>query len=187
MIRLTGGEWNGRAVKVPPGEKTRPTASKVREALFDIFQPRIAGARFIDLCCGGGTVGLEALSRGAAHVVFVESNQRTVATLRENLARLAAPAERFTVWDISAISWAHGDSPGGDLVFCDPPYRSPVLARLLPALAERGKVRPGGWLVAEAAKQTDLRDLPLPGLVLDEVRRYGDSALWIWNRMEPPR
>jgi 16S rRNA (guanine966-N2)-methyltransferase len=184
MIRLTGGEWNGRLIKVPPGDRTRPTASKVREALFDILQARIPGARFVDLCCGAGTVGLEALSRGAAHAVFVESSQRTVALLRDNLARLVVPSDRCTVWDISAVSWANGDGPGGDIVFCDPPYRSPVLARLLPLVAERGKVLPGGWLIVEVAKQADLSGFDLPGFTPARTRHYGDTSLWLWNRSE---
>ncbi len=184
MVRLTGGDWNGRSIKVPPGLRTRPTASKVRGALFDIFQGALPGCRFVDLCCGGGTVGIEALSRGAGHAVFVESNQRTVATLRENLTRLRVASDRVTVWDVSALSWASGDSPGGDIVFCDPPYRSPVTARLLPALAAHGKVNPGGWLVVEVAKSAALDAIEMPGLDFDETRRHGDTALWLWRRPE---
>jgi 16S rRNA (guanine966-N2)-methyltransferase len=182
MIRITGGEWRGRQIRVPAGIRTRPTSSKVRGALFDMLQGEIPGARFVDLHCGAGTMGIEALSRGAAQAVFVESDRRALALLRRNLEDLGVDPERSEVILHSALRWAESADAGGDVIFCDPPYRSCELGELLPQLAAHGKVSVGGWLAAEVAKSTDLADLKLPGLRQDRVRRHGDTALWLWRR-----
>lgn len=181
MIRITGGELNGRTIRAPEGDKTRPTGSKVRSAIFDMLQADVPDAAFVDLCCGAGTVGIEALSRGAAHVTFVEQHRRTVGLLRANLESLGIAPERFTVAATAAQAWAESDEEAGDIVFCDPPYRSEVLTRLLPTLAARGKISPGGWLVVETAKDADLRAIDLDGLTLERERRHGDTTLWLWR------
>jgi 16S rRNA (guanine966-N2)-methyltransferase len=186
MIRLTGGDWRGRSIAVPRGDTIRPTGSKVRGALFDMLAPSVPDGRFVDLCCGAGTMGLEALSRGAAHAVFVDSGRRALAALRDNLLRLQIERDRVTLCVTDALRWARGPEPGGDIVFCDPPYRSTVLRRLLPALAEAGKVLPGGWLVAETSKTADLEELGLMGLSLERMRQHGDTRLWLWHRDPRP-
>ncbi len=182
MVRLTGGRWRGRAIHVLPGLTTRPTGSKVRGAVFDMLQREVVGARFVDLCSGAGTMGIEALSRGAGHAVFVEKNRRAIALLRRNLERLDLPESAATLCPFSAGRWAESPGPGGDILFCDPPYRSRLLGQLLPRLAERGRVNPGGHLVAEASRAVDLSSLQLPGLSLVRVRRHGDTVLWLWRR-----
>lgn len=186
MIRLTGGDWRGRSIAAPRGDTTRPTGSKVRGAVFDMLASAVPGCRFVDLCCGAGTMGLEALSRGAAHAVFVDSGRRALAALRDNLLRLQIDRDRVTLCATDALRWARGPEEGGDIVFCDPPYRSPLLRGLLPALAEAGKVRPGGWLVAETSKTTDLGELGLTGLRLERMRQHGDTRLWLWRHDPPP-
>lgn len=184
MIRLTGGSLRGRLIKAPPGGATRPTGAKVREALFNILQGEVDAARFADICCGAGTVGLEALSRGAAHVTFVESSRRALALLEANLALLHIAPERVTVCPGPAERWATARAGEHDVVYCDPPYDTALLPSLLPALAQRGRVR--RWLVAETRKTTGLSALTLPGLAPQPVRRYGDTALWLWRRADDP-
>jgi 16S rRNA (guanine966-N2)-methyltransferase len=186
VIRLTGGDWRGRSIAAPRGDVTRPTGSKVRGALFDMLAPAVPGCRFVDLCCGAGTMGLEALSRGAMHAVFVDSGHRALAALRDNLLRLQIERDRVTLCATDALRWARGPEAGGDIVFCDPPYRSDVLQALLPALAEAGKVQSGGWLVAETSKTTDLEELSLAGLSPERMRQHGDTRLWLWHRDSPP-
>jgi 16S rRNA (guanine966-N2)-methyltransferase len=186
MIRITGGDWRGRSIAAPRGDATRPTGSKVRGAVFDMLATSVPGCRFVDLCCGAGTMGLEALSRGAEHAVFIDSGRRALAALRDNLLRLQIARDRVTLCATDALRWAQGPEAGGDIVFCDPPYRSAVLHGLLPALAEAGKVLPGGWLVAETPKTSDLESLDLAGLTLDRMRQHGDTRLWLWRRDTPP-
>jgi 16S rRNA (guanine966-N2)-methyltransferase len=182
MIRLTGGEWRGRLIKVPPGLRTRPTGAKVREALFNMLQAEIDGARFADVCCGGGTVGLEALSRGAEQMVFVESHRPSIELLRRNLATLQASADTHLICAQRAESWALQTTEPFDILFCDPPYRSRLLEGFLPTVSERRLITPGGLLVAEVDAGRDLAELALPGFSEPRHRRHGDTALWLWRR-----
>lgn len=122
-MRVIAGEFRSRVLKTPPGLATRPTPDRLRESLFSILAPAIEGARFIDLYAGSGSVGIEALSRGAAHCVFVERDRAAAAVLRANLAALKVEsrAEVFVgkARDVIRIRT-------GDIVFLDPPYEAAV-------------------------------------------------------------
>jgi 16S rRNA (guanine966-N2)-methyltransferase len=175
VLRVVAGRHRGRRLKAPPGRRTRPTSDRVREALFSILGPaRVEGARVLDLFAGSGALGLEALSRGAASVTFVESDRRAAAAIRNNLAALEEEAE-IAVRD--ALAWLR--SPPADasfgLVLLDPPYDSAVrladpLSELLPdVLAEDATI------VSESDKRTPLiLDLPLA-----DERVYGDTRIAI--------
>ncbi|HEX8803129.1 MAG TPA: 16S rRNA (guanine(966)-N(2))-methyltransferase RsmD, partial [Acidimicrobiales bacterium] len=166
LMRVVGGTARGRRLVAPPGDRTRPTADRVREAVFNALWSRgvLAGARVLDLFAGSGALGVEALSRGAAHVTFVDTDAAARDAIRRNLATcgledratvVAAPVERF----LAGLAAA---DPGGrvDLAFCDPPYAFtgwPDLLAVLPAdlvVAESGEPvdPPAGWsLVREAS------------------------------------
>ena len=103
-MRIAGGEWCGRTLKAPPGDAVRPTQDRVRGALFSMIQAEIAGASFLDLFAGAGSVGLEALSRGAARATFVESNPRHAACLAANVSALGAEA-RAEIVRADAFAW----------------------------------------------------------------------------------
>src|SRR5207248_7765316 len=96
-MRIIAGRYRGRKLKSPPSLQTRPTSDRLRETLFNILAPQIDGARFLDLCAGSGAVGIEALSRGAAHVTFVDRSRKMCALIRANLAVLAIPENRFAL------------------------------------------------------------------------------------------
>jgi len=108
MLRIVAGEWRGRRIQAPRGRATRPTAEKVRGAIFNVLAARIEleGATVWDLFAGSGAMGIEALSRGARHATFVESDPRAAAGIAGNLTRLGAPRERWTVADLPFQSWA---------------------------------------------------------------------------------
>jgi 16S rRNA (guanine966-N2)-methyltransferase len=170
-VRVIAGEFKGRRLHTARGTRTRPTADRVREALFSMLGD-VAGARVLDLYAGSGALGIEALSRGAASAVFVERDQRALAPLRRNLDAVGADAEvrRQDVLRFLA-------SPEGtfDLVFCDPPYDdAPRVAALLseglPAMLE-----PNARIVTESDKRNPLV-LSLP-LVVE--RAYGDTRIAI--------
>jgi len=169
-MRVVGGALRGRRLEAPAGRRTRPTADRVREALFSILGP-LEGLSALDLFAGSGALGIEALSRGAAAALFVDDDRRAVAAVRANLTRLGLDA-RVIRRDALAFLSAPVGAPFG-LVFLDPPYSSPPhmaerLAQRLPAV-----VTPDARIVSESDKRAPLA-LSLP--IVDE-RIYGDTRL----------
>src|SRR5262245_43519940 len=151
-MRVIGGQDRGRRLRAPRGLATRPTADRVRVTLFDVLGPAIAGARVLDLFAGTGAVGIEALSRGAARVVFVEKDQAALRALRANLAALGASraAARVMAGDVLRVlaDLAPHEEPF-DLVFIDPPYTTSLAGRALAALAAACVCRPGSEVVVQ--------------------------------------
>jgi 16S rRNA (guanine966-N2)-methyltransferase len=173
-LRIVAGRLGGRRIAAPPGRDTRPTSDRVREALFSTLGP-LDGLAVLDLFAGSGALGLEALSRGAARVVFVDRAPRAIGTVRENVAALGVEGEaRIVRSDARAFlqkAWTAGDKY--DLAFLDAPYRDAVgLARELslePVLA------PGARVVVESDRRAPAAlDLPL-----SHERRYGDTLIRI--------
>ena len=183
-MRITGGEFGGRGLSVPRTGALRPTQDRVREALFNILAPEMSGADFLDLFAGTGSVGLEALSRGAGRATFVESDRRHLSVLRENVASLAAGG-RAEVVASDAYRWlASYSGPGFSVAFADPPYalgEERGYASVLETLAGRGVVRQGGLFVAEMTSAQ--RSEETPGWELLRDRTYGRTRLCIWRRI----
>ena len=180
-MRITGGQFGGRNLKVPKTDAIRPTQDRVREALFNILAPEIAGADFLDLFAGCGAVGIEAMSRGAAAVTFVEKERRHVAVLKENLAALSH-APQVVVADCYRFIATYA-GPGFSIAFADPPYalgEEKGYAQVLATLAERGVVRPNGLFVAEMTAVQRAEETP--GWELLRDRTYGKTRLCIWRR-----
>ena len=178
-MRVIGGVDRGRTLAAPRGRGTRPTADRVREALFDILGPRIIGTRVLDLFAGTGAVGIEALSRGAAYAVFVESDREALRALRRNLATLGLPGTRAQIvaGDArDALAAIACSEPAFDLVFLDPPYAGSLVPPVLAALAASPLVRPGADVVVQHRVKTPVPTVP--GLSpAREPRRYGETAL----------
>lgn len=142
--RIIAGEWRGRTLEVPPGDATRPTAARAREALFSMLASRLGGfegLRVLDLFAGSGALGLEALSRGAVHARFVEAYPAPRRALQRNIATLGAEA-RCEVLALRVETLASAPAPH-DLVFVDPPYHMGLAAAAIGRLA-------GGWLASGA-------------------------------------
>jgi 16S rRNA (guanine966-N2)-methyltransferase len=178
-MRVIGGADRGRRLAAPRGLRTRPTAERVREALFDILGPTVAGTRCLDLFAGTGAVGIEALSRGAARAVFVEKDRQALRALRTNLATLGASRERARLVAGDALTvlplLSRSEGPF-DLVFLDPPYDGALGPRALVALAETALLRPGARVVVQHFTKASV--LPVSGLVTDrEARRFGETTL----------
>jgi 16S rRNA (guanine966-N2)-methyltransferase len=170
-MRVVAGELRGRRLVAPPGSATRPTADRVREALFSILGD-VSDLRVLDLYAGSGALGIEALSRGAAEAVFVDSSQAAVAAIRRNLADLGLAAVVQRRDALAYLAAAAGGKPY-DLVFADPPYDS--ARRVGSQLAERlpSVIATGAVIVTESDKRSPL-ELPFP--VLRE-RDYGDTRI----------
>jgi len=176
-MRVIAGTYGGRTLKAPPGDSTRPTSDRVREALFSILGARLPGARVLDLFAGSGALGLEALSRGAAGVTFVDEAQPAVRAIEANLQALSAEAQVRRQDALRFLSHASQRAAQYDLVFLDPPYRqaerlAPLLSEALPAV-----LAPGAVAVAESDRRAPLAlDLPL-----HDERRYGDTLIRIYG------
>src|SRR6059058_633888 len=121
-MRIVAGTWGGRTIQAPPGRATRPTTDRVREAWMSTVAPELPGARVLDLFAGSGALGLEALSRGAAHCTFIEQDAKALAALRANIDALKA-ADRTDVFRTDALKFAAALAPAAfDVAFADPPY-----------------------------------------------------------------
>lgn len=173
-MRVIAGRYRGTRLRSPRGEATRPTSDRVREALFSILVS-VEGARVLDLFAGSGALGIEALSRGAATAVFVDSSAAAIAAVNRNLEALGLEAEVARRPAIAFLEGAAIREAQYDLVFVDPPYRlaSTVGAKLSIALPP--VLAPGARVVAESDRRAPLElDLPLA-----DERRYGDTLIRI--------
>jgi 16S rRNA (guanine966-N2)-methyltransferase len=183
-MRIIAGEWRGRQIAAPKGDAVRPTLDRVREAWMSIVHTSLPDARVMDLFAGSGALGLEALSRGAAHVDFVENDPRTFRVLQENVARMGA-GERSTLHRQDAIAFLSkvsgakgegdargaGEGPPYGVAFADPPYRKGLAVLLA-----------GIWLKQPFAtifgvEHESMETLPAGG----DTRRYGDTSITIYR------
>lgn len=189
-MRITGGRLRGRRLASIGGAPIRPTSDKVREALFSMVGQDLTGWGVLDLFAGTGSLGIEAISRGACSAVFVENAPDALKVLRRNLS-LCAIREAGTVAvlqrDIRAgIPWSHPGMKGlFDLVFLDPPYREPVRIGVLEDLDASTHLRGGAWIVAESSKREVLPDA-IGRLQMTDTRTYGDTriSLYIFGDIE---
>ena len=183
MMRIIAGSARGRRLAAPKGTATRPTSDRAREGLFatvTAIRGPLPGARVLDLYAGSGAIGLEALSRGAVRVLFVESDGRAARVIRANLAAVALPGGELICCQVQRfLDRGPGAEAAFDLVVADPPYAAPAaeVTGMLTALAS------GGWLAPEAlvAVERATRAGPLPwpaGYRADRSRRYGEATFW---------
>jgi 16S rRNA (guanine966-N2)-methyltransferase len=181
-VRIVGGTLGGRVLRAPAGTRTRPTSEKVREAIFAIVGD-VAGAHVLDLFAGSGALGLEALSRGAARAVLVDSGKPALAAIRANVAALGvADRAEVVAGDAIVIAARHAPAAPWRLVFADPPYAADLGERVLAAL-------PAAHLAADAVIviEHDRRGVPpdaVGSLLRTDQRRYGDTMISFY-RVQP--
>ncbi len=182
-MRIIAGKFKGRRLRAAEGLQVRPTSDRLRETLFNILAPKIEDAAFLDLCAGSGAIGIEALSRGAAHVTFVESSRRALAQLIENLAhcRIDEAVEVVQRDVVSAVKQLVAQSRRFDLIFFDPPYASNLYWPVMELLGTGDILAPGGALIVEHRGKN-----PVPEEI-GHLRRYrevrqGESSLSFFFR-----
>lgn len=174
-MRIIAGEWRGRKLAAPKGDSTRPTADRARETLFAMLTSRLGdfeGLQVADLFAGSGALGLEALSRGAAHCLFVEQDRAAVDVIRANVATLGAQA-RSRVETASVMQLRAAQAPL-DLILADPPYQSGAGEVALDRLLRLGWIGPETWIAVETGFK---EDVAVKGLMLDAERRVGKGKL----------
>jgi 16S rRNA (guanine966-N2)-methyltransferase len=182
VARVIAGEAGGRRLAVPDGRDTRPTSDRAREGLFatisSIAGP-LAGARVLDLYAGSGAVGLEALSRGAEHVLLVEHGARAVRVIRQNIEAIGLPGAVLAADRVERVLARGPGRDRYDVVFADPPYAVPgaEVTRMLTALTEQGWLAPGALVIVERATRSGPLSWPA-GFVPDRARRYGEATFW---------
>lgn len=179
-MRVVAGAWRGRSLVAPTGTETRPTADRVRQALFDMLmhapwagRSAVEDALVLDVFAGTGALGLEALSRGAARAAFVERSRLALAALRANIEACRA-GDRCEILPIDALAVPAGNH--ADIVFLDPPYGQNLVDRALARLRSVGRVGPGSLIVAETGR--DEAALDVAALA---VRMHGAARVTIWR------
>lgn len=170
QLRIIGGRWRGTRLNFPAVEAIRPTPDRVRETLFNWLAPVLGGARCLDLFAGSGALGLEALSRGAREVVFVDRDARIGAYLRDTLARLKSDEGKVLIGD--AHRCLDGLAGTFDVVFLDPPFGAGLLPPLLLELAAAGRLSPGAFVYIESEAEAGEPALPA-GWVLHRTGQAG--------------
>ena len=178
-MRIIAGAWRGRPLEAPPGQGTRPTADRVRETLFSMLASRLGsfeGLRVADLFAGSGTLGLEAVSRGAAFAAFVEADSAATAVIRRNVERLGA-GERARILGGSAL--ALPASEPFDLILADPPYAEGSGSAVVEAVERAGWLARGGWMSVETSRDDEVAPA---GFELDTSRIVGRARLTLLRR-----
>jgi 16S rRNA (guanine966-N2)-methyltransferase len=178
-MRILGGEFRNRLLKSPKGTPTRPTTSLVRKAVFDICQAYIPEARVLDLFAGSGALGIEALSRGAAHATFIERDRNALRCLQENLEMLQLQ-KRSTLIAGNVFTYLKRLKSCYDLILADPPYAHDVHSTLLKAIDQLQLLASEGYLFLETGYPIDFPQT-LETLQLIESRRYGKTVLHLWT------
>ncbi len=183
-MRIIGGELKGRQLSVTKGRLIRPTSDRVREAIFDILGPAWIFPRVLDLFAGTGSLGIEALSRGAEEVVFVEQGKGALLVLKENLKVLGLKSRSWVLPLAAKRGIAVLGERGAvfDLIFMDPPYGKDVVGKTIEEIVRRGTLAATGVIVAEHASRDQI--LPSPGLELSQ-RRYGDTTVSFFHKGSP--
>jgi len=176
-VRIIAGEWRGRKLVAPEGRQTRPTADRTRETLFSMLASRLGsfeGLKVADLYAGSGALGFEALSRGAEHATFVETDRAALKAIEVN-AKALGPNDRIAVRAISATTLPAGQP--FDLVFADPPYEPGSGTAVARAVANAGWLADGGWMAVETHRGDAVT--PPEGWVIDTERDVGRAQLTI--------
>lgn len=174
-MRIIAGQWRGRRLTAPRGDTTRPTADRTRETLFSMLTSRLGsfeGLSVADLFAGSGALGLEALSRGAAHCLFVENERAALAAIRANITALGA--QRRTSVEAGSVMALRPAREPLDLILADPPYRTGAGEVALDRMLRLGWIGPASWIALETAFDEEPR---VAGLVAETTRRVGKGRL----------
>jgi 16S rRNA (guanine(966)-N(2))-methyltransferase RsmD len=185
-MRVIAGKAHGRRLAAPRGLATRPTSARARESIFSRLAVRIDldGARVLDIFAGSGSLGLEALSRGAAHVTFVDSSHAAAAAIQKNLQNVdAAEKARVMVVEMRrALAQLSESGEQFDLIFVDAPYKNDLSADVVAALAGGDLAAPGGYVVVEQSRRAPGPPEAAPPLTLANVATIGDHRIAFYRR-----
>ncbi|HYA15240.1 MAG TPA: 16S rRNA (guanine(966)-N(2))-methyltransferase RsmD [Syntrophales bacterium] len=177
-MRIIGGEAKGKHIYSPKRSQTRPTSDGIKESLFNILQD-VSGKSFIDLFAGSGNVGLEALSRGAAKVVFIEKNTAMANSIKRNIRELGF-SDKCKVLAAKAVKGIRQLQKNGesfDFLFADPPYEKGFIREIIRCLCDGSVISQDGIVIIQHSKREDVLGQQTDKFVLTDQRRYGDTLL----------
>lgn len=176
-MRIVGGSFKGRRLSSFKGMDIRPTSDKVREAIFNILPREFPFKKVLDIFAGTGAMGLEALSRGADDVAFVDSGAEAISIIKKNIEACGARARVYRSDALASLRQFSRKGERFDLIIIDPPYSSTLLRESLEEIDRNGLLAPEGVIVAETSKRIKL-EADLKGLELFDERRYGDTIVY---------
>jgi 16S rRNA (guanine966-N2)-methyltransferase len=177
-MRVIGGKARGQRLKVPKGQAVRPTSDRVKEALFNILSHDLSGIKILDLFAGTGNVSIEAISRGAAEAILIDSSDKSGKVIRENLSRVGF-TDRASVWIVPvsrALRSLARQGESFDMIFLDPPYQRNWVNACLAAIARGNLLRESGTVVVEHSAREQPK-AEYRSLILKDQRNYGDTWL----------
>lgn len=180
-LRIIAGHWRGRKLRSPTGDLVRPTTDRTKEALFNILGPQVEGAWVLDLCCGAGGLGLEALSRGAARIIFVDRAHSSLKAAQINLELCAAEQATYQLECGESMAWLRtwaGSQGAPWILICDPPYQSSLAAAMMSFITAAQQPPDMVCAVIEYGPRTPDIPADVPGW---QLRRYGESHLAIYR------
>lgn len=181
-MRIIAGRWRGHPLAHFKADHIRPTTDRVKETMFNIIQFEVEGARVLDLFCGTGNLGLEALSRGAAHVLFVEKHPRSLGITKENLAKLKVPREEYDLkaQDVIRFLKTYEGEPF-DVIFADPPFTEEMAHEVMEA-ADQSRAFGGKTLMMIESARRERIDGEYPTLSRTDWREFGDKILSFYRK-----
>ncbi|OGW75600.1 MAG: 16S rRNA (guanine(966)-N(2))-methyltransferase RsmD [Omnitrophica bacterium RBG_13_46_9] len=183
-MRIIGGEYRGRIIKMPRDVAVRPTQDRVREAIFNIIREKVPDSEVLDLYAGSGAFGIEAFSRGAKIVIFVDNNTKCINTIKSNISLLGRSddfSQLFKMDGVKSISKLEKTGRKFDIIFMDPPYGKSLAKNSLIKIDACDILSPHGLIIAEHFKKDPLPER-LINLILVRQRKYGDTVISFYNR-----
>jgi 16S rRNA (guanine966-N2)-methyltransferase len=186
-MRIISGKYGGRKLALQVSGKNvavRPTSDKVREAIFSMLQFDFDGTSVLDIFAGTGALGIEALSRGATSVVFVDKSSKVTMGIRKNLDTLGVPKEDYSLQVWPCERFLKRNQVAFDMIFMDPPYELGFVGRTLSLILEKGTLSPGGKVIVEHSSREPIDLEKLPDLTLFKEKSYGETMVTILNRVE---
>ena len=180
-MRIIAGCYRGQRLKAVPGINTRPTADKIKGAIFNVLREKIEGARVLDLFSGTGNLALEALSRGAKEAVLIEKNRTAQGIIRENMEHLGIENAKLLAMDAFTYLEQHEEELF-DIIFIDPPYHQGLVEKSLKLLAHPCRLTYTGVIIVETAKDETLAEYK--PFEVKKTGTYGDTKIWYLQRME---
>lgn len=181
-MRITAGKFKNKQIKTIESDLIRPTLSKIRESLFNVLQTEIENTTFLDLFAGSGIVGIEAASRGAKEVIFIEKNPKHYKLLKENLKNIEFKNKTFLADSINLIEKFNKNY--FDIIFSDPPYKTDLNNKILKIISEKNLLKENGWLIIECNKEEDFSKTIIDmNFEIIKEKLYGDTkVLYLKNK-----
>ncbi len=184
MMRIIGGKYRGRVIKMPGGLDVRPTQDRVREAIFNVIREKIPGSDVLDLYAASGAFGIESFSRGALSVAFVDNNTKCIKAIKDNLASLGESVKTTQILKseaLMAIDRFRKEGRRFDVVFLDPPYYRDIAKNSLIKMSTCDILSQRSFVIAEHFKK-DVLPREISGIALFKEKRYGDTAVSFYRK-----